>query len=264
MFLVSAVLLLAAATVPAPPKFVVPNFRDTTVKTRQTYGVQMPRVTTLWLRGARERTEHQPEGARFAFYPAEIVQCDQRTIYRLNIQAKTYTKFTGLWIDPPERVLRRSEEERAKKDTGPDVIITIDSVDTGERREMGSYQARRIKTAITVEPSKGASTPPSKTDIEGWYIDLTGLSCHDDPPTTDVGLLSIHSPGHPDHIIFKYTGNTKRGFAVEETSRKKEAGNTIVNKTELLEFSDQPLDPSLFEPPQDFTQVQPGQNHRLE
>jgi hypothetical protein len=31
----------------------------------------------------------------------------------------------------------------------------------------------------------------------------------------------------------------------------------------LVEFSEQPLDPSLFEPPSDYTQVQPGQNHRL-
>lgn len=187
-----------------------------------------------------------------------IMQCDQRTIYHLNPRAKTYTKM----IEPeiPERVLRLN----APKDNGgPDVTITIDSVDTGERRPMGSYESRRIKTTITVDPSKGASTPASKTEIDGWYIDLIGLGCRDDSHPADVGLLSIRSPGHPDHIVFNYTGNGKRGFAIDETSRKNELGNVIVNKTELVEFSEQPLDPSLFEPPSDYTQVQPSQNHRL-
>ncbi len=262
MFPFSVVLLLAA-TAPAPLKFVVPNFHDTTIKTRNTHGLQIPQVTTLWLQGARERVEHQTEGSRFVNPFIMITQCDEGTMYQLNVRAKTYTRHAGLGREVPERVLRHNQHNN-ERDTGPEVTITINSIDTGERREMGSYQARRMKTTISVEPSKDASTPPSKTEIDGWYIDLTGLGCHDLPqPGPDVGLLG-HSPGHHDHLIFKYTGNTKRGFAVEETSRRKEAGNIILNKTELLDFSDQPLDPSLFEPPPDFTLVQPGENRRLQ
>jgi hypothetical protein len=254
-----SLMLLLAATAPAPSKFMVPNFRDLKITTRNTYGTQMPRVATLWLHGARERSEQGPAGAAGIFpIPVMIMQCDQKTIYHLNTRAKTYAKST----DPgeiPERVLRLN----APKDNGgPGVTITIDSIDTGERRPMGSYEARRVKTTITVDPSKGASTPPSKTEIDGWYIDLIGLGCRDDPPTV-LGLLAIRALGHPDHIIFNYTGNGKRGFAIEEASKKKELGNVIVNKTDLVEFSEQPLDPSLFEPPSDYTQMQPGQNHRL-
>jgi hypothetical protein len=258
MIRLSLMLLLAAATAPAPSKFIVPNFRDLKIATRNNYGTQIPRVTTLWLHGARERSEQRPEGAGMFPIPVTIMQCDQKAIYHLNPRAKTYAKST----DPgeiPERVLRLN----APKDNGgPDVTITIDSVDTGERRPMGSYEARRIKTTITVDPSKGASTPPSKTEIDGWYIDLIGLGCRDDRPLAP-GLLSIRSPGHPDHIIVNYTGNGKRGFAIEEASKKKELGNVVVNKTELVEFSEQPLDPSLFEPPPDYTQVQPTENHRF-
>jgi hypothetical protein len=252
-------LLLTAATAPAPSKFIVPNFRDLKIATRNTYGTQIPRVTSFWLHGARERSELRPDRTAGIFpIPVTITQCDQKTIYHLNTRAKTYAKST----DPgevPERLLRLN----APKDNGgPDVTITIDSVDTGERRNQGSYEARRVKTTITVDPSKGASTPPSKTEIDGWYIDLISLGCRDDRPLAP-GLLSIRSPGHPDHKIFNYTGNGKRGFPIEETSKKKELGNVIVDKTELVEFSEQPLDPSLFEPPSDYTQVRPTENHRF-
>jgi hypothetical protein len=55
-----------------------------------------------------------------------------------------------------------------------------------------------------------------------------------------------------DHLTFKILGTPPRGLVVEETAKQRQAGNTIVNKTELLEVSDQPLDEALFEVPPDY------------
>ncbi len=49
-----------------------------------------------------------------------------------------------------------------------------------------------------------------------------------------------------------------QGLIIEETANERSAGNVIVDKTELIESSDQPLDESLFEVPPDFTPHQPG------
>jgi hypothetical protein len=64
-----------------------------------------------------------------------------------------------------------------------------------------------------------------------------------------------------DHVIIKWIGNGQRGFAVSETSTTKEGGNTIVKKHELLEFSERPLDPSLFEVPSDYSPAQLPKTH---
>jgi hypothetical protein len=53
-------------------------------------------------------------------------------------------------------------------------------------------------------------------------------------------------------MIFKILGTPPRGLVVEETAKQKQDGNTIVNKTEMVEVSTQPLDGSLFEVPPDY------------
>jgi hypothetical protein len=47
----------------------------------------------------------------------------------------------------------------------------------------------------------------------------------------------------------------------ERNSTTKEGGNTIVKKRELIEFSERPLDPSLFEVPSDYSPAQLPKTH---
>jgi len=59
----SALGLILAASV-GLPKFVVPNLPDLTIKTRRTSGNWMSQVDTLYLKGARQRTETLVEKRR--------------------------------------------------------------------------------------------------------------------------------------------------------------------------------------------------------
>ena len=52
----SAFVLILTASV-GLPMFIVPNHPDLSIKTRQTSGNWMSQVDTLYLRGARQRTE---------------------------------------------------------------------------------------------------------------------------------------------------------------------------------------------------------------
>jgi hypothetical protein len=133
--------------------------------------------------------------------------------------------------------------------SGADVNVTIDSVDTGERRQFGSYVAWRVKTTTKVEPGPGAVMLPSVTEVDGWYIDLPGFGCQE--RENEGGGFTYLTTGSAkrDNIVLKRLGTAPQGHAVEEISRRTEGGHTTVVKLELLEFSEAPLDDSLFELP---------------
>jgi hypothetical protein len=281
-------LLQAAAPAPVPaaapqqfvpPKFVVPNYSELKLKIRETRGLQMPSTSVWYFKGARQRIEHGFFGAHGLLptrdlQPAmpvpwgmegpvsvQIFQCDQNTAYHLVNMAKAYRTFP---IRIPEQPPREHPQlERVVPPSGPDVNITIDSQDTGERRQIAGYEARRIKTTITVEPSKGAKTKPSKVDIDAWYLDLPAIECREIPTTEDflpgMAPFILPGPGVYDHKIYKRIGIAPHGFVIERTTTRRMAGNIETDKTELLEVSGKPLADSLFEPPADFRAMEPGQ-----
>lgn len=55
------------------------------------------------------------------------------------------------------------------------MTITIDAVDTGERRTLGGYIARRVITTTKTESGRGTSVPASESTQDGWYIDLPSV-----------------------------------------------------------------------------------------
>ena len=238
MNLLSLLALVASASV---PQFVVPNFSDLTVKTRRTTDDRFVTEETLYLKGPRQRSE-QASVEKNPGKSIRITQCDQRLGVVLNDKDKTYFSF------PIEDWAERSKRTRpipAEQLTGAAVNVTIDSVDTGERRQFGNYMARRVKTTTKVEPGPGAATRPSLTEVDGWYIDLPGFGCQE---SKGVGF-SYAASGKYDRMILKQLGKAPRGYPLEETTHTAETGWASATKVELLEFSEAPLDASLFELP---------------
>ena len=91
----------------------------------------------------------------------------------------------------------------------------------------------------------------SVTEVDGWYVDLPGLGCEE---SRSVGFSYLMaSSGKRDRVQIKRLGTAPRGYTVEETSRKGETGLTTISKTELIEFSEAPLDASLFEVPAGYS-----------
>ena len=146
----------------------------------------------LYLKGARERREfvyEQPPGTA-AYGYATITQCDQRRSIQLNLEAKLYAvSVLEDWFEPSTRGHALPEGQ------GADVTTTFDAIDTGERRRIGHYVARRVRTTITVESNPGANTPSSTREIEGWYIDLPGLGCSDAATTSYLAAGEVLGPG---------------------------------------------------------------------
>ena len=226
------------------------------IRTRETRGIMFPQVTTWYFKGARERMERSTESAlpQFAPFVATITQCDQKQSVSLNMHLKTYRLF-GL---PPFNFRRTGQEAKAKPGSpAPDVIVQVKWVDTGDRREVGGYEAHRIKTTIKIRPAKGSPTNPGKVTADAWYLDVPGLNCRaENLPNMNslmMGLIDLHAHGQPVRAAYQYTGVEPSGLLIEEKATQKSAGNVIQNRTETLEVSDKPLDESLFEVPADFT-----------
>jgi hypothetical protein len=246
-----SVLILTALV--GPPKLVLPNFRDLAIKTRHTSGDQFSELRALYLKGSRQRTEtvvEKPAPAD-AINSATVWQCDAKLHFFLNQRDKIYNSSA---IEDRSERLKKARPVSLPQPSGAVVMITIDSVDTGERRQFQHYTARHVKAKTTVEPGPGASTPASVEQTDGWYLDLPGFACAEQP-TSGFAWVRVSSGNRTDRLQVKWLGKAPRGYAIEETSVKTDSTNTIVSKTELLEISEAPLNPSLFELPSRYRQA---------
>jgi hypothetical protein len=252
-----SVLILALSV--GLPKLIVPNFHDLAVKTRHTSGdqksaVQFSEVRALYLKGSRQRTETVLEKPVRGdeINSAVIWQCDEKRTFFLNQRDKIYNSSV---IEDRSELLKKARPVSLPQMSGAEVTITIDSVDTGERRQFGPYTARHVKVKTTFEPDPGASIPASAEQTDGWYIDLPGFACAEHP-YSGFAFLSASSNGNPrDRVQTKWLGKARRGYAIEETSVKTGPTDTTVSKIKLLEISEAPLSPSLFELPTGYRQA---------
>ncbi|CAN5793727.1 hypothetical protein BH18ACI5_BH18ACI5_12210 [soil metagenome] len=238
------------------PAFVVPAFTDLTIKTRHSFGPSSRgMVEVLYLKGARERREFLLElPGNTGPGHATIRQCDQRRSIQVNPGGRLYSvSILEEWSSDQFKGRRSLPEGQ-----GADVTTTFDAVDTGQRRHLGRYVARRVRTTVTVAPSPGANTPASTRETNGWYIDLPGFGCTDAETTAYLTVgEGVGHGGLRDRHHYKTKRAARRGYPIEETNRFTQTGGTNVDRVELIELSEHPLDLSLFDIPRDYRPALP-------
>ena len=243
-------LLILAASV-GFPKFVVPNLPDLTVKTRRISSDGTSQVSALYLKGARQRTEtvYEKQARSAAMNWTVIRQCDERRSFSLNERDKLYSSSE---IEDWAERSKKARPVSFPQMSGAEVTVTTDSIDTGERRQFEHYAARHVTATRRFEPGPGASTPASVEETDGWYIDLPGLGCQD---RASSGFAFLTGGTRVDRFQFKWLGKAPKGYPIEETSLRTEAGKKTISKVELLEISEAPLNPAIFELPAGYTKA---------
>jgi hypothetical protein len=155
---------LLAALFAAQPQSGVPNVGDLKITTRRTSG-SLTWTETTYFKGPRQR--HDSSATEDTF--TTILDCHDRRRIMIHRGARTYAAMPVESIH--EHIARLSRTARSNplpEATGPEVVTTIDAVDTGERRQHGRYTARHVVTTITVEAAPGAQTRSTIQKRDGW------------------------------------------------------------------------------------------------
>lgn len=222
---------------------------DVKIKSRQTTQGQTYENTT-YIKGKRQRSE-QMGGQLIA-----IQQCDLRRDLQLMPQAKVYT------VNPYETA---NASGATLVDTihpsgvtkGGVVSTTVTNKETGERRQMFGYTARRIITTMTTESSADSCSPMnSKMEIDGWYIEAAfQLDC--DTGRNYSNYRPPQKAGCQDKYQMKTIGAAKRGYPVYEkmTMFGEDGRESFTMVSEVVELSQATLDAALFDVPADYREV---------
>jgi len=224
---------------------------DTKIKSRQTSGGQTYENTS-YIKGKRQRSETN-NGQMVV-----IQQCDLRRNIQIMPAAKAY--MIQPYDEPSTTTATNpgATSPAAPSTKGGVVTSIVTTKDTGERKQMFGYTARHIITTMEMKSSPDAcSNVNNKMEIDGWYIDAAfALDCDSNRAYT------AHMPhaggGCRDRYETKTIGLAKKGFPVwEKTTMIGPNGMDSFSTTnEVIEFSQATLDPSLFDVPEGYREVQ--------
>jgi hypothetical protein len=224
---------------------------DTKIKSRQTTGGQTYENTS-YIKGKRQRSETN-NGQMVV-----IQQCDLRRNIQIMPQAKIY--MIQPYDEPSAAGTTTNNAATSQPSTtkkGGVVTSTITTKDTGERKQMFGYTARHIITNMEMRSSPDAcSTVDTKMEIDGWYIDAAfALDC--DSNRAYTAYRPHAGGGCHDRYETKQIGTAKKGYPVWEktTMFGPNGAESFSTTNEVVEFSQATLDPSLFDVPEGYRQV---------
>jgi hypothetical protein len=222
-------------------------------------------TTTTYYSGENSRSEMQITSGDVKGHHRAIIRRkgnESTQIYDLDLDAHEYVSY-----ETDLRGITLGAKPIAVKPSGKIYVINIDVVDTGERKEMFGHIARHL---ITKEKRIGGPGNcyggNTESEIDGWYIDPEMLPLPQRPKKEGashlVTLLIGGSGGHCSDKIEVHRTGPDTGFPLKETTtwpgKDGQTGNdpkAYSSTTEVVEFSEAPLDQALFKVPADFKKV---------
>jgi hypothetical protein len=216
---------------------------------------------TTMIKGLRERSENNMGGMNMV----SITQCDLKRTIQINDRARKYI-ITPMEQDDSTSGPSGGGGMSAPASGGPSrrggvVTMTVNTTDTGERKQMFGFTARHLKRTMTSESSPDAcQAQQMKMETDGWYINLEyGLSCGSVRPPQMGGRPAPQ--GCRDRYQFKRTGPANLGYPLIETMTMYGSdGSVQFSMTkEVIELSRQTLDAALFDVPAGYAEAKSQQ-----
>jgi hypothetical protein len=154
----------------------------------------------------------RPETMQLEFGPrrALIQNRDLGYQFDIDLESRVYTAFELHEYRRPGSFTPKVESHEP---SGRTVHVRTETIDTGERKEMFGYTARRvtIRTTYRYSPDDDAGSLDSEAD--GWYIDppAAWLALH--PPIRGHAIFHTHAVGgRIDTPVFTDVGPRECGF----------------------------------------------------
>ena len=231
-----------------------PTTNDVKIRQRISSGNSPGSEMLLYIKGQRMRNEM---GGNVGF--TTILQCDLKRTLTLNEKTKTYLvsstdgmNTAGVVGDGGPAAPAPPAQNEPPRGGVVNVVNTI--TDTGERKEMFGFTARRIKTSMVKNASPDACDKDAKVETDGWYIDFQyAFEC---PGQTQKHQAPAYrpQPGCKDDVRAKTIGTAKLGFPLLVTTTIYQPdGRTSSMTQEVLELSRETLSASLFDIPEGYT-----------
>ncbi|MBX7056388.1 MAG: DUF4412 domain-containing protein [Pyrinomonadaceae bacterium] len=223
---------------------------DVKIKTKQTMSGQTTENTT-YIKGKRQRTE------MMGGMMVSITQCDLARDLQINPSTKTYT--ISYYDDGKGNITPASGSTGASPAMmkGGTMYVTTTIKDTGERKQMFGFTARRVIQTIETESSPDACNPTkTKMEMDMWVIDAEfGLACTQNNPYRSYN--GGKAGGCSDKIVPKTIGTARSGYPLYQkmTSFDANGRESFSMIQEVVEMSKATLDASLFEVPADYREV---------
>ncbi len=232
---------------------------DFKITIKNTISGQSSQSTTM-IKGMRERSETSMAMGGMNMGSVKITQCDLRRTIDVNDRSRKYliTPMESDSGDVESGGGANAPSGGGRTTRGGVVTMTVNTTDTGERREMFGFTARHLKRTTTMQSSPDAcQSNQMRIDTDGWYINLEySFSCGSSERPPQTGRAAAPG-GCRDRYQFKRTGPTKLGYPLIETTTMYGAdGNAMFTRTqEVIELSRQPLDAALFDVPAGYSEA---------
>ena len=228
---------------------------DVKIRQRISTGGGQGMETTLYVKGQRMRNEMAGNSMGFT----TILQCDLKRTLTINERTKTYMVSStdgttpGAAGDGAPAVPSTQPTTTETPKRGGVVNITNTITDTGERKQMFGFTARRIKTSIEKKASPDACDKDQKIETDGWYIDFQyAFTCPSQTEKQQTAPVYTR-PDCKDEVRTRTVGTAKLGFPLHVTTTIYQPdGRTTTMTQEVLELSKEPLSASLFEVPEGY------------
>jgi hypothetical protein len=195
----------------------------------------------------------------------QIMQCDLKRLLQVSDATRKYT-VTPLGggdageSSGPAASAPATAPGAARR--GGVVTYTTTLTDTGERKEMFGFTARRIKSSMRMEASPDACQKGGMNmETDGWYIDFDfQFSCPTDRPQAMTQMPS-RPDGCQDQVRFRSTGTAKLGYPLQTTMRMLDMNGREVStmSTEVTSLTRATLDAALFDVPAGYAETKNAQ-----
>ena len=221
------------------------------------------RQSTTMIRGLRERSEMSMGGMKMGM--VSVTQCDLKRTIQINDSARKYI-ITPMESDDSASGPSNGGGMSAPAGGGPSrrggvVTMTVNTTDTGERKQMFGSTARHLKRTMISESSPDVCQPQQmKMETDGWYINLEyGLSCGSARPP-QMGGRPVPQ-GCRDRYQFRRTGPVNLGYPLIETTTMYGSDGSVqfTMTKEVIELSRQTLDAALFDVPAGYSEARSQQ-----
>jgi hypothetical protein len=268
MRLLVVVIVLASCT------YAQTGIRIKVVQRTQTTGVPgmmepEERTIIIYSQGSNRRTETPGFDLPRNVPPMKMIiiqRCEDRVLYALNPDKREYTEMQLTFRESELKV--RQETQRKWSKGAPNLTIDTKTIDTGETRSAFGHTARHYITTIKQIPAPELGQQPNETVKDAWYLDVPDVTTCEPVSYRPQGLIMAQVGGknaieeiRPE---FRYSGPELHGLVLSEktTTRSVQVFQTgekhnieSITLQEIVEMSDQAIDPAIFEVPAGFTRV---------